>query len=113
MAYTDYAKNRVLADCLYVGLFSAAPSDAGGGTELAGSGYARQAIAWTLTGDRAVNSADINFANSGADWLPAGWIGIFDAANGGHLMDWMPMTPVQLLADGTLTILAGDLKMDF
>jgi hypothetical protein len=54
-SFTDHTENLVLNFLLttntatrptawYVGLFTAAPSDTGGGTEVSGNGYARVAI---------------------------------------------------------------------
>jgi len=73
---TDYLENAVLNYWLranvggltspatvYVGLFTATPSDTGGGTEVAGSGYARQVIAFSAPSPAGtmVNSAIIDF----------------------------------------------------
>ena len=54
-ALSDYAEKLVLdwlmtngsatrPTAWYVGLYTAAPNDAGGGTEVSGSGYSRQAV---------------------------------------------------------------------
>ena len=58
-SFTDYTENLVLTYLLttdsatrptawYVGLFTAAPSDTGGGTEVSGNGYAR-VVTGTIT----------------------------------------------------------------
>ena len=58
-SFTDYTENLVLNYLLtansvtrptawYVGLFTAAPSDTGGGTEVSGNGYARK-VTGTMT----------------------------------------------------------------
>jgi hypothetical protein len=110
---TDYEKNQVLAKATHVGLFSAAPSDAGGGTEITGAGYARQTVTWTLTNDTAVSAADVVFTNAGADWPQVGWVGLFDASTAGHLTQWVPITAFTLGSQRTYTIPAGDLEVDF
>jgi len=57
-ALSDHAENLVLnwlmtsgsatrPTAWYVALYTAAPNDAGGGTELSGSGYSRQSVAFT------------------------------------------------------------------
>ena len=59
-SFTDYTENLVLnwvfttnsatrPTAWYVGLFTAAPSDTGGGTEVSGSGYAR-VVTGTISG---------------------------------------------------------------
>lgn len=113
MAATDYEKDAILDQCTHVGLFSAAPSDAGGGTELSGAGYARQAVTWTRTGDTGANAADITFENTGADWSEVGWAGLFDASSAGNLIQWVPITAFTLGAGRTYTIAAGDLEVTF
>ena len=72
MSFSDYLETKVLdhvfagtaytaPSTLYVALFTAAPSDSGGGTEVSGGGYARQTIAFTTSGDTTSNNAAIEF----------------------------------------------------
>src|SRR5256885_15593366 len=73
---------------LYVALFTANPTDSGGGTEVSGNGYARQAVAtggsaWTETtpGTTLTNASDITFpVNTGSDWGTITGMAIFDAS---------------------------------
>lgn len=83
----------------YVGLFSAAPAnDAGSGTELAGSGYQRQAITFgapvTDAGNvrKVSNTNQITFGPATANWLQAVAFGIFDQQTGGTLLYWDVLT---------------------
>jgi hypothetical protein len=72
----------------FLALFTAAPNDAGGGTEVAGGGYARQAIAFPAAsspGGTTSNSALVRFEASG-DWGTITHIGIFDASTSGNLL---------------------------
>ena len=89
---------------LYVGLFTAAPSDTGGGTEVSGNGYARVTIASSLntwagtqlagsitassgTGGQTSNNGSISFPTpTGAGWGSVVAFGIFDAASAGNLL---------------------------
>lgn len=73
---------------LYLALFTAAPSDAGGGTEVSGGAYARQAVTFTVTGDTASNSAAVEFPTATASYGTVTHAAIFDAASGGNLLDW-------------------------
>ncbi len=83
----------------YVGLFSAAPAnDAGSGTELAGSGYQRQAITFGApvadAGNvrKISNTNQITFGPAVANWLQAVAFGIFDQQAGGTLLYWDVLT---------------------
>lgn len=89
---------------LYFALFTAAPSDAGGGTEVAGGGYARVNLppsdtnwkstqgtllgASTGTGGQTSNAAVIVFPTPTAPWGVCTHFAIFDAATGGNILFW-------------------------
>lgn len=100
-ALSDYAENLILnwlmkdtgtaPSATYLALFTAAPNDAGGGTELTigTNGYARQAVTWDTaqgTGGTTSNSTQETFTASGGDWGTITHIGIFDAATSGNLL---------------------------
>jgi hypothetical protein len=95
-SFTNFSESRMLRHelgiaaqsfpgTLYLALFSATPSDTGGGTELAGSGYARQPITFAEAGQIATNTALIVFPDATADWVQATHWGVFDASTGGNL----------------------------
>jgi hypothetical protein len=106
MSKSNYLENALLDHHLggpdytrpgtvYVALFSAAPSDAGGGTELSGNGYARKAVTNNATnwpaasGGSKSNGVEIRFdAATGSNWAAATHFGIFDASSGGNLLRW-------------------------
>ena len=78
----------------YVGLFSAAPADDNSaGTELAGNGYARQAVTFgapvTDAGNvrKVSNTNSIQFGPALADWPQAVAFGVF-ASVAGALLYW-------------------------
>ena len=126
-SFTDYTENLVLtwvcttnsATCptaWYVGLFTAAPSDTGGGTEVSGNAYARVAtgtISGSGTATTFTNAAAIEFAAaSGGNWGSIGWAGIFDASTGGNLLAWSPLTTARTINDGdVLRIPASSLSI--
>jgi hypothetical protein len=97
-------------------LFTAAPSDTGGGTEVSGSGYTR-ITAGTISGSGTAttftNAAAIEFAAaSGGNWGTIGWAGIFDASTGGTLLAWAPLTTSRTINDGdVLRIPASSLSI--
>lgn len=74
---------------VYVGLFTVAPTDAGGGTEVSGGGYGRVAIPWSaITGGLIENVNQIAFAVASANWGTVVAVGLFDAASGGNMVAW-------------------------
>ena len=114
-SFSDYTENLVLTwlftgssatrpTAWFVGLFTAAPSDTGGGTEVTGNAYARVAtgtISGSGTATTFSNAAAIEFAAaSGGKWGSVGWAGIFDASTGGNLLAWAPLTTARTINDG-------------
>lgn len=78
---------------VYVGLFTAAPTDAGGGTEVPTSGgtnYARAAITFGAPAGTppTIENEEVVFNVAAASWGTLTHIGLFDAASGGNLLDW-------------------------
>jgi len=124
---SDYLENTILdlvyggvaytpPAILYVALFSVAPTDAGGGTELSGGGYARVAVPNDLTnfpaasGGSKSNGTAITFPTATADWATVVAFGIFDAAGGGNLLSWGTISPNKTaLTNDTMSFAAGDL----
>jgi len=116
---------------LYVALYTAAPSDAGGGTEVTGGSYARAAVgpsttAWTATqggtagassgtSGQTANAADIPFPSPTANWGVVTHFGIHDAITAGNLLIWAPLTPSQTVngGDAAPKFLAGALTVTF
>jgi hypothetical protein len=68
-------------------LFTVAPGETGGGTEVSGGGYARQSFTLTAaSGGATSNAADITFGPATANWGTIVAVGIFDAATGGNML---------------------------
>lgn len=114
-SFTDYTENLVLNWLLttnsatrptawYVALFTAAPSDTGGGTEVSGNGYTRKATGtMTVTGTAttASNDAAIEFAAaSGGNWGTITHAAIMDASTAGNMLAWAPLTTARTINDG-------------
>lgn len=101
----------------YLALFTAAPSDSGGGTEVSGSGYARQSIAFAAATSGAGttdNTGLVSFTASGGNFGTITHVGIFDASTAGNLLWWGAMTASRTINDGdTLEFAVGavDLTM--
>lgn len=101
----------------YVGLFTATPSDTGGGTEVSGGSYARVAVTSSLanwagtqaaasttassgTGGTTSNNASITFPAPSGNWGAITSIGIFDASTTGNLLFWAPLTVGKTVNNG-------------
>lgn len=127
-SFTDYSENLVLnflfttntatrPTAWYVGLFTAAPSDTGGGTEVSGNGYARKVTGTiSVSGTSptlATNSAAIEFAAaSGGNWGTITHVAIFDALTSGNMLGWAALSSSRTINDGDIIrIPAGDLDI--
>jgi hypothetical protein len=98
MSKSDYLETSILNHVLrgvafaspagvYVALYTSPPSDAGGGTEVAGNGYVRQAVTFGApSGGQVSNSADILFPTATADWGTITSFAIFDAPSAGNML---------------------------
>lgn len=114
----SFTKPTVLA----VGLFTAAPSDSGGGTEVSGGSYARATLNpldanWAApAGGNGVtsNSSTITFATPTANWGTVTHFAVFDAASAGNMLFWGSLTVTKTINSGdTVTFPAGSLTFTF
>jgi hypothetical protein len=96
---------------VYVALYTVAPDDTGGGTQVTGGSYARQPAAFAAASSGATsNSANIDFTGMPAATTVA--IGIFDAITSGNLLLWGTLTTNKTTDAGdTLRIATGDLDI--
>lgn len=99
----------------YVALYTAAPSDSGGGTEVSGNGYSRQSVtfdAGSSPDGTTQNNNTVSFTASGGNWGTIGWIGIFDASTSGNLLWHGAMTASKTIEDGdTLEFSVGNIDL--
>jgi len=123
MSFTNFLETEILdhvfggnaysaPGTLYVGLFTAAPSDTGGGTEVSGGGYVRQSAAFSVTGNTASNSASIEYPTATASYGTVTHVGIFDASSAGNLMAYASLTASKAIDTGDVfRIPTGDLDV--
>lgn len=128
MSKSDYAENKVLdhmtgkatwgAVTAYVGLYTAAPSDAGGGTEVSttSTGYARKSTAaadWSAaSGGSTSNANPVTFTTATGSWGTVTHFGLFDASTGGNLLRWAALGTSKAIGTGdTASFAAGALVM--
>lgn len=99
----------------YVALYTAAPSDSGGGTEVSGNGYAREAVTFdaaSTPGGTTSNSGVVSFTAVGGSWGTVTHLGIFDADTGGNLLWHGALTASKTVGDGdTLEFAIGNIDL--
>jgi hypothetical protein len=123
MSFTNFLETEILDHVFagaaytapstkYLGLFTAAPGEAGGGTEVSGSAYARQSIAFTTSGDTTSNNAAVEFPTATGSWGTITHIGVFDASTSGNLMVYATLTASKAIASGDVfRVPSGDLDI--
>lgn len=89
----------------YIGLYTTATDDAGGGTEVVGNGYARQAVTFgTVQSDATshfiANTALVQFVAAGGNWGTITHTRLLDAATGGNSLYHGPIAADQVVNDG-------------
>ena len=109
-AKTTYLSNKLLDHNLkhvsytspttvYLALFTVTPSVSGGGTEVAGGSYARQAISFnTASTGTSTSSATITFPANPAATIVA--LGIYDASTSGNLLYFQTLTSIITTSSG-------------
>jgi len=126
-AFSNYLENKVLDHTLrgasgaytapstiYVGLFTASPTDSNAGTEVAGNAYQRTAITFgTAAASGAIsNSATCTFPTATGTWGTITHIGLYDAQTSGNLLYWGAVTVSKTIQNGdTFSIGAGNLTI--
>lgn len=102
---------------IYVALYTAAPSDAGGGTEVSGGSYVRVAHnTWTTaSGGASSNSGAISFATATVAWGTVTHFALLDASASGNFLLWGTLTASKNIAtDDKAEFAAGaiDITLD-
>ena len=97
----------------YIALFSVAPGEAGGGTELTGNGYARIAVGFGVPSDGvSTNAAEVKFTASGGAWSAIAGHALMDASSGGNMLYYEDSVSGPTLADGDSYVFdAGDISV--
>ena len=123
-AMSDYLENEILDHILgtgaytmpttvYVGLSTGSFNDDNSGTELSGSGYARQSIAFNAASNgTADNSGSVDFPAATGSWGTVSHFGLFDASTGGNLLIHGALTASKAVDTGDiLRVAAGDMDI--
>ena len=112
-SFSDYLENELLDHVLkttaytvptnlYVALYTAAPTDAGGGTEVSGGSYARKLhnAYDASSGGATENTGVITFATATASWGTVLAFAIFDEITGGNMLMWGDLTASKAVDSG-------------
>jgi hypothetical protein len=125
-SFTDYTENKVLdhvvgktsftMPSIWIALFTAAPSDTGGGTEATGGSYARKSTAgadWAAaSGGATSNAAAITFVTPSASWGTVTHFALMDASTAGNMIAWSSLTTPQAIGTGnTVSFAIGELDV--
>jgi hypothetical protein len=123
MSFTNYLETELLdhvfagnsytsPSTVYVGLFTAAPGEAGGGTEVSGGSYLRRTGSFSVSGNLATTTAAIEFPTATAPWGTVTHIGIFDASSAGNMLAYASLTASKTIDSGDVfRIPAGDIDI--
>jgi hypothetical protein len=118
---SDYLENKLLdhetgktaypMPAVWVALFTAAPSDAGGGTEVTGGAYARKATVgadWNAASGGSVSNANaITFVTASASWGTVTHWALFDAVTAGNMLRWAALSTSKLIGSGDIASFAA------
>ena len=90
---------------LYVALYTAAPGEAGGGTEANFTGYARQAVArsaggWTVSGNQVSNTAAITYPECTGGSNTVTHFAILTAVTSGDMLFYGTLTTSRAVTSG-------------
>ena len=124
---SDFAENEILDHLLsaatytapatlYLAVFTAAPTDAGGGTEVTGGSYARLAVTNDATNFPAAvagaksNGVALPMVTASENWGTIVAYALFDASSAGNMLGWADLTSSVIINNGdTLRFAAGAL----
>jgi hypothetical protein len=125
MSFSNYLETKVLdhvfggtaytaPSTLYLALFTANPNEDGSGTEVSTSGtaYARQSVAFTISGNTASNTAAVEYPTATANYGTVSHVGIYDASSAGNLIAYAALTSSKSIETGDVfRVPTGDLDI--
>ena len=120
MSFTPYLENKLLdhvltntaytaPTTLYVSLWNGDPLS--GGTEVTGTGYARQSAAFSVTASAGANTNNVEFQAESV-WGTVNYAGIHDAITGGNTLIAASLQQTRTIADEDIVRFAiGDIDV--
>ena len=124
MSFTNFLETEIL-DHVFAGAAYTAPStkylalftavsngETGSVTELSGSAYARQSVAFTTSGDTTSNNAAVEFPTATGSWGTVTHVGVYDASTSGNLMAYATLSSSKAIDTGDVfRVPSGDLDI--
>ena len=124
MSFTNFLETEIL-DHVFAGAAYTAPStkylalftaisdgEAGSVTELSGSAYARQSVAFTTSGNTTSNNAAVEFPTASGSWGTVTHVGVYDASTSGNLMAYATLSSSKAIDTGDVfRVPSGDLDI--
>ncbi len=124
MSFTNFLETEIL-DHVFAGAAYTAPStkylalftaisdgEAGSVTELSGSAYARQSVAFTTSGNTTSNNAAVEFPTATGSWGTVTHVGVYDASSSGNLMAYATLSSSKTIDTGDVfRVPSGDLDI--
>jgi hypothetical protein len=126
MSFSNYLETEILdhvfggnaytaPSTLYLALLTAvSDGETGSVTEVSTSGtaYARETVAFTVSGNTASNTAAVEYSTATANFGTITHVGVYDASTGGNLMAYAALTSSKTIETGDVfRIPAGDLDI--
>tara|TARA_R110000787_G_scaffold92482_1_gene194303 strand:+ start:906 stop:1292 length:387 start_codon:yes stop_codon:yes gene_type:complete len=99
---------------MYLALFTSNPDEDASGTEVSTSGtaYARQTVAFTVSGNTASNTGAVEYPTATAGFGTVTHVGVMDASTSGNLMAYAALTSSKTILTGDVfRVPAGDLDI--
>ncbi len=86
-AWSNASLDTLFGGTVYLALFTAAPTIAGGGTEVSGGSYARRLITYASAASRAkLSSAVLTFPSATGSWGTVTHYALFPSLTGGTMI---------------------------
>ena len=124
MSFTNFLETEILDHVFagaaytapttkYLALFTAiADGEAGSVTELSGSAYARQTVAFTTSGNTTSNNAAVEFPTATGNWGTVTHVGVYDASSSGNLRACATLSASKPIETGDVfRVPSGDLDI--
>jgi len=123
LSFSNFLENKVLdhvfggsaytaAGTLYLALFTTSPAEDGSGTEVSGTSYARQTVAFTVTNNTASNTSAVEFPTAGGSWGTVTHVGVYDASTSGNLLAYAALSASKAIDTADVfRVPAGDLDI--
>lgn len=123
MSFSNYLETKVLEHVLgdtpyaapatlYLALFTSNPGEDASGSEVTGTNYARQTVAFTVSGNTASNTSAVEFPTAGSSWGTVTHVAVYDADTSGNMMVYAALSASKVIeTNDVFRVPAGDLDV--